>query len=529
VLGRIFRRRVLEHAAQQEAGLESALWELEDRALIYQERTVPEVEYSFKHILTQEAVYRNILRRHRRGYHQRVAGAIEVLYPDSLEEYYEQLAYHYEEGGDAEKAVAYLLGAGEKAKRSSANEAAIAHLTRGLELLKTLPETPERVQRELELQIALGVPLVLTKGHAAAEVEATYARARELNEQVGDTPQRFHVLLGLRRYYLHRGELRTAHDLGKQLLTLAQGTQNPTHLSRAHMMHGEILYCRGEFAQVREHCRQGIALYDPQQRRSHMFLYGNDTGIGCRIWEALPLWYLGYPDQALHKVHEMLALAQELSHPFTLVFALYFAATLHQLRQEVEATQERVEALLRISTERGFALYLAWGTILQGWVLAEQGQEHDGIDQIRKGIAARQTTMALPNALAKAYGKVGQVEEGLSVLNEALGLVDKTGQRCWEAELHRLKGQLLLEQEKGEVETCLHNAEACFQHAIEVARRQRARSWELRAATSLARLWQEQGKKDQARELLQETLGWFTEGFDTADLKEARALLDALA
>jgi DNA-binding SARP family transcriptional activator/class 3 adenylate cyclase len=531
VIGRVFRRQVLAHAMQQQQEeLEDALWELQDRALVYQERTIPEEEYSFKHVLTQETVYHNILHSRREAIHGQVAEAIEVLYQDSLAEYYEQLAYHYEKAGNAEKAVEYLQEAGEKARRSSANEVAIAHLTRGLELLKTLPETPEHIQRELDMQIALGVPLVLTKGHAAAEVERAYARARELSRQMGETRQRFQVLLGLERSFLHRGALETAHELGEQLLTLAQSTQSPSHLSRAHMMIAEILYYLGEFAQILDHCQQGIALCDPQQRRSHIFLYGNDTEIGCRILEAECLWYLGYPDQALERIDRMLNLAQELSHPFTLVFALYFAAALYQLCRDVQAVQQRVEKALGISAEQGFALYLAWGAVLRGWVLAERGQEDDGIDQIRQGIAARQSTMRLPNAfafLAEAYGKVGQVEEGLSVLAEALDRVDGSGERCWEAELHRLKGELLLQ--RGEGGGSLRDAELCFQRALEVARRQQAKSWELRAATSLGRLWERQGKRDRARAQLQEVYGWFTEGFDTPDLKEAQALLDALA
>ncbi len=533
VIGRLFRRRVLEYATKEEAELTSALWELEDRALVYQERTIPEEEYSFKHVLTQEAIYQNILRHRRKAFHQGVAEAIEVLYRNSLDEYYEQLAYHYEKSSNAQKAVEYLFKAGEKAKRNYANEAAIAHLTRGLELLKTLPETPERTQRELDLQIAVGVPLVLTKGHAAPEVETTYSRALELSEQVGETPQLFHVLLGLRRFYLHRGQLRTAHDLGERLLALAQSIQELAHLSRAHMMYAETLYSLGKFTQAREHCEEGIAVYDPEQRRSHAFLYGNDTGIGCQIFGALPLWHLGYHDQALKRAREALTLAREFSHPFTLVFALYFAATLHGLRREVQIVQEQVEEVLRLSAEQGFALYLAWGTILRGWALAERGQEHEGIDQMRKGIAARRAIgveMWQPHLLAfsaAVYGKVGKVEEGLSVLTEALSLIDRNGERCWEAELYRLKGQLLLQQNEGE--SCFRSAEACFRHALEVARCQSARSWELRAAMSLSRLWRRQGKKEEARMLLQEIYDWFTEGFDTADLKEAKALLDALA
>jgi predicted ATPase len=533
VIGRVFRQRVLARATQEPAGLESALWELEDRALVYQERTIPEVEYSFKHVLTQETVYRNILHRHRQGYHRGVAEAIEVLYPDNPEEYYEQLAYHYEEGGDAEKAIAYLFKAGEKAKQSSANEAAIAHLTRGLELLETMPDTLERTQRELDLQIALGVPLVLTRGHAAPEVETTYARARELSKDVGEPSQRFQVLLGLRRFYLHRGEIQTAHDLGEQLFALAQGMRDPAYLARACTSHGEILYRFGEFARIRAHCERGIALCDPCQRRSHVFLFGNDTDIGCRIFEALAVWHLGFPDQALSKGREMLTLAQELSHPFTLVFALYFAAVLHQLCREVDLVQERTEALLRISAERGFALYSAWGAVLHGWALAEQGRVAEGIARMQEGLGAWRATGAellLPHFLsflAQAYGKAGEAEKGLALLAEALALVDENGECCWEAELNRIKGELLLNPDGKEAR--FRSAESCFRDALTIARRQGTRSWELRAATSLSRLWRREGRKEEAWELLQGVYGGFTEGFDTADLKEARALLDALA
>jgi adenylate cyclase len=484
-------------------------------------------QYRFRHILFQKYLYNSLDPVERAHLHQAVGAALEALYGEGAEEIAViavQLARHFQEAGIADKAVAYLLQAGNRAMRLSANEEAIAHFTQGLRLLKTLPDSPERIQQELDLLVALGVPLVLTQGHAAPEVETTYARARELSKWVGDTSQRFQVLMGLRRFTLWRGELQTAHEMGEQLIALAQSV--PDHLSRAHTMHGEALYCLGEFVQAQEHYRQGITLYAPQQHRSHIFLYGNDTEVICRVFWALVLWHLGYPDQALDMSTEGLSRAQELSHPFTLVCALYFTATLHQFRQEIQAVRERVEALLRISTERGFTLYLAWGAVLRGWALVEQGQEDEGIEQIRKGIAAQQTATMLPNALAclaRAYGKVEKVEEGLSTLTEALRLVDRSGERCWEAELYRLKGELL-QQGGAEAE-----AEACFRRAIEVARRQSAKSWELRATGSLGRLWQKQGQREEARELLQEVYDWFTEGFDTPDLKEAQALLDALA
>ncbi len=495
--------------------------------------------YRFRHILFQNYLYQSLDPVERAHLHEAVGRALEELCGEETEQMAVTLAWHFQEAGIVDKAIGYLLRAGEQAKRSSANEAAIAHLTQALELLETTPEIPERIQRELDLQIALGVPLVLTKGHAAPEVEATYARARQLSEKVGSALQLFQVLLGLRRYHLARGELQTAHELGEELLTLAQSVQDPTHLSRAHMMHADTLDSLGEFAQCLEHSQQGMAVYDPAGCRSHMALYGNDTGVGCQMYQALALWYLGYPDQALKRAEETLTLAHELSHPFTLVFTLYYTARLHLLCREVGAVQERVEALLRIAKERGFALFEAWGTILSGWALAEGGKIEAGIGEMQQGLSAMRDVgveVLLPeffSLLARAYGKAGQPEEGLRLVADALTRVERTGERKFEAELFRLKGELLLSQVEAKVKTeagrCYHDAETCLQRALEVGRRQRAKSWELRAATSLSHLWQKQGKPDKATKLLQEIYGWFTEGFDTADLRDAKALLDALA
>jgi predicted ATPase len=495
--------------------------------------------YRFRHILFQNYLYQGLDPVERAYLHEAVGRALEELCGEETEHMAVILARHFQEAGLAEKAIDYLLQAGENAKRVSANEAAIAHLTQALALLETISESPERDLRELELRIALGVPLVLTRSHAAPQVEATYARARELCERVGGAPQRFQVLLGLRRYYITQGELQMAHDLGEQLLTLAHGIQDATYLARAHMMHADTLHSLGEFAQVRDHCEQGISVYDPWQGRSHRFLYGNDTGVGCQMYEALALCHLGYPDQALKRAEETLALAHELSHPFTLVFALYYTAFIHRLRREAEATQERVEASLGIATERGFALFQAFGTVLRGWALAERGQGEEGIAEMQKGLTTwrdRGAELVLPEfffSLAEAYRKAGQTEEGLRLVAEALTRVERTGERKFEAELHRLKGELLLSQVAltpgGPGQAVEVEAEGCFQRALEVAHRQRAKSWELRVAVSLSRLWQSQGKREESKKLLGETYGWFTEGFDTADLKEARALLDALA
>lgn len=330
--------------------------------------------------------------------------------------------------------------------------------------------------------------------------------------------------------------------LGEQLLVAAQGLQDPMYVSRAHMMHGENLYWLGDFAQAREHCEAGVTLHDPQQRGAHLSLYGNDTGVGCRLIGALALWHLGYPDQALAMSKEALDQACALAHPFTLVFAHYFHGVLHQLCMQASAVQEQVQAVLHVSAGHGFALYLAWGTILSGWALAQRAREpfegqhalrqvqvEEGIGQMEGGILALRAigaAVTLPSSLAslaQAYGQVGRVGKALDLLDEALVLVDENGERCWEAELHRLKGELMLKREEQA------DAEACFQCAVDIARRQGARSWELRAATSLSRLWHRQKKTAEARELLQGIYGWFSEGVGTADLVAARALLDRLA
>jgi predicted ATPase len=294
---------------------------------------------------------------------------------------------------------------------------------------------------------------------------------------------------------------------------------------------GDTLVWLGEFAGARAHLEQGMALYNLQQHRSHAFLYGYDSGVHCLSFGAWALWYLGYPDQALRRIHDALTLAQELSHPFSLAFALAFAAWLHQLRREAQAVQEQAVAIIALSTDQGFLFWVAWGTILRGWALAEQGQSVEGIAQMRQGIAAWRATGAELQRpyylalLAEAHGKAGQADEGLRVLAEALTAMHTTGERQHEAELYRLKGELLLKQDVPDAQ----EAERCLRQAVDVARQQQAKSFELRAAMSLSRLWQRQGKRQEAYDLLAPIYGWFTEGFDTADLQEAKTLLEALA
>jgi predicted ATPase len=369
-----------------------------------------------------------------------------------------------------------------------------------------------------------------TKGFTAPEVGRVYARARELCQQVGETPQLFPVLWGVWYFHNTRAEHQTGQELGEQLLSLAQHLQDSALLVVAHRALGNTLYHLGELAPARAHLEQGVALYDPQQHRTLAFLYGQDPAVTCRSWAALALWLQGYPDQALQRMHEALTLAQELDHPLSLAYALDWAAMLYRFRREGESAQERAAAAITLSTERGFAVYLAWGMILRGWALAEQGQGAEGIAQLRQGLAAYRATggqAVLPYhlaLLAEAYGTEGQTGEGLAVLAEALTLVNNNGERNYEAELYRLKGELLQQQAMGSGD----ETETCFRQALDMARRQQAKSLELRAAVSLSRLWRHQGKRVEAHELLAPIYGWFSEGFDTADLQEAKTLLEEL-
>jgi predicted ATPase len=362
-------------------------------------------------------------------------------------------------------------------------------------------------------------------------VAQAYTRARELCQQMGETPDVFPVLRGLWVFHEARAELQVARELAEQLLVLAQRHHDPIHLLEAHRALGNTLFWLGEFAPARVYLEHAIALYDVQQHRLLAFLYGTDPAVICLSYAAWVLWLLGYPDQARRRSAEALTLAQELSHSPSLAVALVWAAYLHQCCRDVPMVQERAEALMGLAAEQGFQYWLAVGTIFRDWALVQQGrQSEEEMARLRQGLAAYWTTGAELNRthwlalLAEAHDTVGQAEEGLCLLREALVVVEESGEQQWEAGLYRLQGELLLHQTVPDAQY----AEACFCQALATARRQQAKSLELRAAMSLARLWQRQGKRAAARQMLAEVYGWFTEGFDTADLQEAKALLDAL-
>src|SRR5262249_46086292 len=392
-LGREFTYGLLRAVAPlDELELWRGLVQLVQAEVLYQRGALPQAIYLFKHALIQETAYQSLLRHTRQQYHQRIAQVFAEQFPDTVATQPELLAHHYTEAGLAEQAVGYWYTAGQHAHERSAHGEAIGHLRKGLELLTTLSDTPEHRQQELALQITLGAALTATKGMAASDVEAAYQRARELCQQVGETPQLFPVLGGLMRFYLVRGECQTARELGEQMLSLAQRVHDPAGLANAHITLGNALLSLREWDAARPHLEQGVAFYTAQQHRSQGFLTETHQGvIGLRCL-AQVLWSLGYPDQALQRSHEALTLARELAHPASVATALVFAAVVHAHRREWQRTYELAEAALGLAREHGFAFRVAQATIGRGWALVEQGQGEGGLTQMCQGLAALRAT-----------------------------------------------------------------------------------------------------------------------------------------
>jgi class 3 adenylate cyclase/predicted ATPase len=530
VIGRDFSYPLLRAVAgMEDAPLQMALERLAEADIVLVQGLPPAADYRFKHALIQDAAYENLLKSRRQQFHRRIAQTLIERFPEVAEAEPALIAHHYMEAGLGEQAIVFWQKAGQRAVARSANLEAIAHLTKGLEVLKTQPETPARDQQELVLQTTVGVPLIAIKGMAAPEVERAYARARQLCQQVGDTPQLFPTLFGLWWFYEVKPDLGAAYELARQLLNLAGQADDSALLIQAHRAMGQTLFWLGEFSSARSHLEQAIARYDPQLHRSLATTYGEHAGVITRGFTAHVLWYLGYPDRALEAMREALSIAAELTHPWALVMINAFAALLRAYRREPHLVQQPAESVLKLAREHELAFFVGHATVLRGWARVQQGEGEEAIADIRRGIAAYRATGAELESsywlalLAEACATGDAVEEGLAALTEALDLVASTGVRFYHAELFRLKGEMLLKRAEPK------QAQASFREAIRVASNQHAKLLELRAATSLARLWRNQGKPQQARELLAPVYGWFTEGFDTRDLKEAKTLLEELS
>jgi predicted ATPase len=482
--------------------------------------------YRFQHALYQQVLYEQLGTARRVQLHQRIGTWLEAGYGAQASEIAAQLAVHFERGGKTQQAVHYWQQAGDNAAHRNAHPEAIAALTRGVALLKTLPDSPECARHELRLQLALGELQIGIRGRMAPEVREAYTRAQALCQQVGETPQRFRALWGLVQFYLAQARLGTASELSQQLFDLGQRQSDPVFLLEGHLAMGATAFYRSDSIAARAHLEQSLRLSNTSPPPT--FHGGFVSGVTSLAWLTLTLWALGYVDQAQQRCQEMLTLARQVGHTMSVVYTERFAAILSQRRHDVAATQAHADAAMTLAAVQGSVLRVEQGRLLRGWALAMQGDAVDGVAQLRQGLAAIQS-MGLPlmrpyglSLLAEAYGRAGQPEDGLQVLMEALTLVATTEERWWEAELYRLQGALLLQLPTPEVD----GAEACFQQALAVARRQQAKALELRAALSLSRLWQRQGQREEPRQLLAEVYGWFTEGFDTPDLQEAKALVE---
>ena len=494
--------------------------------------------YAFIHALYQHVLYARIPAGHRVQLHLSTGERLEQAHGPRTGEIAGELAMHFTQGRDFGRAVRYHQQAGAHALGRHGYREAADHLTRALQLLESLPDTPARREEELALRVRLGSALLAIEGHAAPAVERAYARARQLCDQVSDSPRLLPVLRSLGRFYLVRGSLDAARDVGRRLEAMAGSTHDAATLRAAHDLLGHVSFYTGELPTALAHLDRAIELRDPgasAARASSALRLVLDAGVSCTAHAAWALWMLGYPARAEARMREALALAQASAHPFSLAHAHRFAAALHQVRRERDRVRDQVEACAAISAPHvsagaaspyyGFGAVALAASFHRGWLLVEGGRHEDGLASMREWVRTCRETGSqclLPAylaSLAETCGQTGRRGEGLDLVNEALAVASGSGIDYWTAELHRLRGELV----DGE-----HDAAACFLEALAVARRQQARSFELRAAMSLSRLRARQGRTREARARLADVHAWFTDGFDTADLEDARVLLETL-
>ncbi len=525
VIGRRFSYELLAAVANRnETELHAMLEQLTAAGLVFRQGALPQATFLFKHALVQDVAYSGLLRATRQQLHARIAAILEAEFPETAPEL---LAQHWAQAGEAERAVSHWQNAGTQAIRRCANREAIAQLTKGLRMLDHLPERIERDRIELGLQLLLAEALMADKGWTAPEMFPCYARARELCERTGDTKGLFPVLYGQFSHHLSRGEADAAHGLALETLQLTEGTEDPALSSMAHCILAMSLFSRGELVTARHHLETALSIDQPDSH-SHTFLAPGHNVAIASMWLGLTLLLLGYPEQASLRIGAGLHAARSLSNPHTVAHALALACRYHSVLGEIDALGEATEELAALAAEHEFPFYAAAAAIYRGWVLSERRDDSRGIELLRAGMAdfvdlgASALRPYIWGKIAVLAAAAGSRQDGLDLLDNGLEQVKDTGQRWCEAELYRAKGELLLSGPPAA-------AEAWFQRAIATARRQDAKFWELRVACSLGRLWRDQGKHDEARDLLAPLFGWFTEGLATPDLREAKALLDGLA
>jgi class 3 adenylate cyclase/tetratricopeptide (TPR) repeat protein len=525
-------------AGVSEETLLQHLHQLQTAELFYEVSSLPAGVYAFKHALLQEVAYESLLTSTRQADHHRLARLIETDYPEQADAQPVLLAHHYTEAGLYPQAVEYWRRAGAHAFQRGAHHEAVAYLRRGLALLEGMPETDERRQGELELLTALGPICMATQGITSPEAERVYKRAYALCQQGTEVHRRFAVLRGLHHVYRTRGHLPIAREFAEQLLALARTTQDATLLLEAHMSLGTVLVSLGEFAAALDHLEQGLAHRDAA---TDLLLPDiSHPALGCLFSSGFALWYLGYPDRAQARIQAGLEMAQQLVYPHHVVWGQHLGAMFFQLCRDVPRTHELADAVVLGAARQGLQICRLTGMVLQGWALVQAGQEEAGMSRILQGLAewrAQGIGASLPRycaLLAEAYRGIGRTIPGLAALAEAQALINRHGERAHAAELFRLQGELLLTQggrrhPAKNARRTQEEAEGCFQQALDVARSQQAKMLELRAAVSLSRLWRQQGKRHEAQQLLAGIYAWFTEGFESVDLQEAKTLLTELA
>ena len=527
-IGRDFSYELLAVVAQRsEAELQDALTRLVEAGLVFQRGVLPDASFLFRHALVQDTAYSTLLRNPRRELHGRIAQALETHYPELMENQPELFAQHYAEAGLVAKSAACWSKAGHRSAARYAMAEAAADFQKGLDQLEFLPDNPERQRKELEFRSALGAVLLAVEGHAGLETGQNYSRARELWEQLGSPSEFLHVPYGQARYHAHRGEFDLALRLDEDLLRLSRQRDDFPGLVLGHYSSGRNLMLAGRFASSRTHLEDVLGLYDPISHSSLIHLAGEAPHLNSQALLGIVLCCLGYPHQAFARSRAAIDEARTLTHPPSLASSLSNGAVVLWLLGNSAVLQEWVDQLVAIATDQGFPYWRAHGTIYRGWVKVKNGDVDEGLSLLRSGSVAYGATGASPGMdnialLAEGCEIAGQIEEAVSLLDEALQIVERTGERWFAAELNRHKGQLVLRQGHPQA------AEELYRKALSIAEEQEAKLWELRAAVSLARLCRDQCRNAEGRDLLAPVYGWFTEGFDTPDLKEAKALLKAL-
>ncbi|MCH8844795.1 MAG: tetratricopeptide repeat protein, partial [SAR324 cluster bacterium] len=508
--------------------LGKALDRLVESGLILRRGRPPEAVYRFRHGLMQDAAYESLLKTKRLQIHARIAASIAERFPEQAESEPEVLAHHYTEAGLTEQAAPRWLQAGQKAARHAANTEAVSHFDKGLELVPKLAEGEQRNRLELELHLAIGGMLIATEGYGGPRLKTASDRVRDLCAELADPMLAFRALSLLWAYLVGRGDTEPTLQTALEIEKLADEVGHTTMIMWGRLNVGTILVFRGEFAAALSRIDQALPLYDPQKHAGDVFRVNHDAKGMCLLYIIMVSWIQGYPERALNAYLEAESHVDRLGHPYMRSHIRGTGAIVYHLRRENARFRGKVASALALSEEQGYPYLITAQYLFLGWALAQEGEieeaiatTRDSLDRLRESGSMILTPTYL-GVLADMLAKAGRPEEGLEQIGQALAQVEELGERWHEAELHRIKGEILLKLEKPD------EAQASFQKAIAVAQSQEAKGWELRAATSLARLWQGQDKGSQARDLLAPVYGWFTEGFDTADLKDAKALLEEL-